>query len=50
VSLMLPLPEGMQVPPAAPAQVQVAVRLAGKVSATVAPLAVSGPAFEAVIV
>jgi hypothetical protein len=47
---MLPLPEAVQVPPPAPTQVQVVVRLAGNVSATVAPGASLGPAFDAVIV
>ena len=47
---MLPLPEAVQVPPPAPTQVQVQVRLAGNVSATVAPFAGSGPALLAVIV
>ena len=37
VSLMLPLPDAVHVPPPAPTQVQVQVSLAGKVSATVAP-------------
>ena len=37
-------------PPPAPTQVQVQVKTAGKVSATVAPVAVAGPAFEAVMV
>src|SRR6516225_8238982 len=50
VSLMLPLPEAVQVPPPAPTQVQVQVSEAGKVSATVAPVALLGPAFDAVIV
>src|SRR3954452_23838406 len=47
---MLPEPDAVQVPPPAPTQVQVAVRDAGKVSATVAPVALLGPAFDAVIV
>src|SRR3954465_29578 len=47
---MLPEPEAVQVPPPAPAQVQVQVSEAGKVSATVAPVALLGPALEAVIV
>ena len=50
MSLMLPEPEAVQVPPPAPTQVQVAVREAGNVSATVAPVASDGPALEAVIV
>src|SRR3569623_292993 len=47
---MLPLPDAAHVPPPAPAQVQVQVSPAGKVSATVAPVAVLGPALFAVIV
>src|SRR5262245_37388709 len=47
---MLPLPEAVQVPPPAPTHVQVAVRLAGNVSATVEPGASPGPALLAVIV
>src|SRR5262245_28180732 len=47
---MLPLPEAVQVPPRAPADVQVAVRLAGNVSATVEPGALPGPALLEVIV
>src|SRR5438105_3095513 len=47
---MLPDPDAVQVPPPAPTQVQVAVRLAGKVSATVAPMTLLGPALLAVIV
>ncbi len=44
VSLMLPEPDAVQVPPPAPTQVQVApVSAAGKVSATVAPVAALGP-------
>src|SRR5690242_17890221 len=50
VLLMLPDPEAVQVPPPAPTQVQVAVRLAGSVSATVAPEALLGPALLAVMV
>ena len=50
VSLRLPLPLAVQVPPPAPTQVQVQVSDAGKVSLTVAPVAVLGPAFAAVIV
>src|SRR3954466_304170 len=47
---MLPEPEAVQVPPPAPAHVHVQVSDAGKVSATVAPGALLGPAFDAVIV
>src|SRR4051794_11076267 len=47
---MLPEPDAVQVPPPAPAQVHVAVSEAGKVSATVAPVALLGPALLAVIV
>src|SRR4029079_1869468 len=47
---MLPEPEAVHVPPPAPTQVQVQVRDAGKVSATVAPVALLGPALAAVIV
>ena len=47
---MLPEPEAVQVPPPAPAQVHVQVNAAGKVSATVAPLTLLGPALLAVIV
>ena len=50
VSLMLPDPEAVQVPPPAPAHVHVHVRDAGNVSATVLPVALLGPAFDAVIV
>ncbi len=50
VSLMLPEPLAVHVPPLAPTQVQVAVRAVGKVSATVAPVTSLGPAFEAVMV
>src|SRR4029077_1068939 len=39
VLLMLPEPEAVQVPPPAPTQVHVQVSEAGKVSATVAPVA-----------
>src|SRR3954454_13900634 len=46
---MLPLPDAVHVPPA-PTQVQVQVSLAGNVSATVAPVALLGPALDAVIV
>src|SRR3954468_18266526 len=47
---MLPLPLAVHVPPAAPAHVHVQVSDAGNVSATVAPVALLGPAFDAVIV
>ena len=48
---MLPEPPDVQVPPPAPAHVQFTpVMEAGTVSATVAPLAVLGPAFDAAIV
>ena len=47
---MLPEPAAVQVPPPAPTQVQLQVREAGKVSATVAPVAGSDPRCEAVIV
>ena len=47
---MLPEPDAVHVPPPAPTHVQVQVSEAGKVSATVAPVALLGPAFEAVIV
>ena len=50
LSLIVPLPDAVHVPPPAPTQVQVQVSLAGKVSATVAPVALLGPAFEAVMV
>src|SRR4029453_8599197 len=50
LSLMLPDPAAVHVPPPAPGQVQLQVRLAGNVSATVAPVALLGPAFDAVIV
>ena len=50
VSLMLPEPEAVHVPPPAPTHVHVHVREAGNVSAAVAPVALLGPAFEAVIV
>ena len=50
VSLMLPEPDAVHVPPPAPTHVQVAVRLAGNVSATIAPLALLGPALLALIV
>ena len=48
--LMFPEPLAVQVPPPAPTQVQLQVRLAGKVSATVAPVTLLGPALLAVIV
>ena len=47
---MFPAPEAVQVPPPAPVQVQVQVSEAGKVSATVEPGALLGPALEAVMV
>src|SRR3954463_10123946 len=47
---MLPEPDAVQVPPPAPTHVHVQVSDAGKVSATVAPAALLGPAFEAVMV
>jgi hypothetical protein len=47
---MLPDPAAVQVPPPAPTQVHVQVRDAGKVSATVAPVAALGPALEATMV
>ena len=50
VLLMLPEPLAVQVPPPAPTQVHVQVRLAGNVSATVAPVTLLGPALLAVIV
>src|SRR3954453_22957836 len=50
VSLRFPEPEAVQVPPPAPMQVQAQVSEAGKVSATVAPVALLGPALLAVIV
>src|ERR1051326_5744238 len=50
VSLMLPEPDAVQVPPPAPQHVHVHVREAGNVSAAVAPVALLGPAFDAVIV
>src|SRR5438046_1750665 len=43
---MLSEPLAVQVPPPAPTQVQVTASEAGKVSATVAPAASLGPAFE----
>ena len=48
--MILPEPLAVQVPPPAPTQVQVQVKLAGNVSATVAPVALLGPALLAVIV
>jgi hypothetical protein len=50
VLFILPEPDAVHVPPPAPTHVQVAVREAGNVSATVEPGALLGPAFEAVIV
>src|SRR3954469_18521777 len=50
VPLMLPLPAAVQVPPPAPTQVHVQVSDAGKVSATVAPGALLGPALDDVMV
>src|SRR5919199_4405093 len=47
---MLPNPLAVHVPPPAPTHVQVPVRAAGNVSATVAPGALEGPALDAVIV
>ncbi len=47
---MLPEPEAVQVPPPAPTHVQVQVSEAGKVSATVAPVALLGPALLAMMV
>src|SRR6185295_7325713 len=47
---MLPEPDAVHVPPPAPTQVQVQASTAGKVSATVAPVAGIAVAFEAVIV
>src|SRR5262245_37603682 len=47
---MLPEPDAVQVPPPAPTHVQVQVSEAGNVSATVAPVALLGPALLAVIV
>jgi hypothetical protein len=49
VLLMLPAPDAGHVPPPAPAHVQVAVKDAGNVSATVAPVTLLGPALLAVI-
>jgi hypothetical protein len=50
VSLMLPEPAAVQVPPPAPTHVQVQVSVAGKVSATVLPGALLGPGLLAVMV
>src|SRR5690606_22347639 len=51
VSVMLPLPLAVHVPPSTPTHVHVApVRLAGKVSVTDAPSTLLGPAFDAVMV
>ena len=51
LSLMLPLPEGLQTPPPVPTHVQVTpVSAAGNISVTVAPTASVGPAFVTVIV
>ena len=47
---MFPAPLAVHVPPPAPTHVHVAVRAAGNVSATVAPDAFDGPAFDAVTV
>ena len=49
-SLILPEPDAVHVPPPAPTQVQVQVSDAGKVSATVDPVALLGPALLAVMV
>ena len=48
--MILPEPLAVQVPPPAPTQVHVQVRAAGKVSVTVAPVALLGPELLAVIV
>jgi hypothetical protein len=50
VSLIFPEPEAVQEPPPAPTHVHVTVKAAGKVSATVAPLAFDGPALLTVMV
>src|SRR6185295_1613760 len=50
VSLMLPEPDAVQVPPPAPTQVHVQLRTAGKVSATEEPGALLGPELEPVMV
>src|SRR5690349_11599739 len=47
---MLPEPDAVHVPPPAPTQVHVHASEAGNVSATVAPVALLGPALLAVIV
>jgi hypothetical protein len=47
---MFPDPLAVHVPPPAPTHVHVAVNAAGNVSATLAPDAFDGPAFDAVIV
>ena len=47
---MFPDPLAVHVPPPAPTHVHVAVNAAGNVSATVAPAAFDGPAFDAVTV
>jgi hypothetical protein len=47
---MLPLPDAVQLPLPAPTHVHVHVSVAGNVSASVAPVAPFGPAFDAVIV
>src|SRR5258706_411833 len=46
---MLPTPDAVQVPPPAPGHLQVQERDAGKVSARVAPVAVTPPPFETVM-
>jgi hypothetical protein len=50
VSLMLPEPDAVQVPPLDPAHVQVQVSEAGNESETFDPGAALGPGFDAVIV
>src|SRR5262249_11403456 len=50
MSLMLPLPLGVQVPPPAPTHVHGAVSDGGRMSETFAPSALLGPALLAVIV
>src|SRR5436189_33366 len=47
---MLPDPDAVHVPPPAPTHVHVQVSEAGNVSATVPPVALLGPALDAVIV
>src|SRR5436309_1775553 len=47
---MLPVPDAVQVRPPPPTHVQVQVSAAAKVSATVAPVALLGPALDAVMV